>query len=51
MKLPPRSRRIALIAFIIALVAMLAVGFYLAATHQEARPDNAPAASASQPAR
>lgn len=38
MKLSPRSRRIALIAFIIALLAMLAVGFYLAATHQEARP-------------
>jgi hypothetical protein len=38
MKLSPRSRRIALIAFIIALLAMLAVGFYLAVTHQEARP-------------
>jgi uncharacterized protein YneF (UPF0154 family) len=51
MKLSPRSRRIALIAFIVALLAMLAVGFYLAVTHQEARPDTAPAASASQPAR
>ncbi len=38
MKLSPRSRRIALIVFIIALLAMLAVGFYRAATHQEARP-------------
>lgn len=48
MKRPPRYRRIALIAFIIALLAMLAVGFYLAATHQEARPATAPAGSAAQ---
>lgn len=46
MKLSPRSRRIALIAFIVALLAMLAVGFYLAATHQETRPDAAPATTA-----
>lgn len=46
MKLSARSRRVALIAFMIALVAMLALGAYLAATHQEARPDAAPASSA-----
>lgn len=51
MKLSPRSRRIALIAFIVALLAMLAVGFYLAATHQEARPDAASSASAAHPTR
>lgn len=45
MKLSPHSRRVALIAFIVALLAMLAVGFYLAATHQEARPDAAPASA------
>jgi hypothetical protein len=51
MKLSPRSRRIALVAFMVALLTMLAVGFYLAAAHQEARPDTAPAASTSPPAR
>lgn len=51
MKLSPRSRRIALIAFIVALLVMLAVGFYLAATHQEARPASAPGTSAARPAR
>ena len=51
MKLSPRSRRIALIAFIIALLAMLAVGFYLAATHQEARPVTTSTAQASSQTR
>jgi hypothetical protein len=41
------SRRIALIAFIIALLIVLLVGFYRAARHEEARPDSAPAASTS----
>jgi hypothetical protein len=41
------SRRIALIAFIVALLIVLAVGFYRAVMHEEARPDTAPAASTS----
>ncbi|WP_281851352.1 hypothetical protein [Dyella sp. GSA-30] len=41
------SRRIALIAFIVALLVILALGFYRAAMHEEARPATAPAGSAS----
>jgi hypothetical protein len=33
------ARRIALVAFLLALVAIIAIGFYRAATHQESRPD------------
>jgi hypothetical protein len=41
------ARRIALSVFLIALVCIIAVGFYRAATHQEARPaeNQAPAGS------
>ncbi len=49
MKLSPRSRRIALLAFMAALVAILVVGFYRAAVHEEPRPVTAPASSASSP--
>lgn len=45
MKLSRRSRRIALTAFILALVAIIATGFYRAATHQETRPATGPSAS------
>lgn len=38
MRLSPRSRRIALIVFIVALLVILAIGFFRAATHQEMRP-------------
>lgn len=41
------SRRAALIAFFIALLLILVVGGYRAATHEEPRPDTGPAASAS----
>jgi hypothetical protein len=41
------SRRIALIAFIVALLVILALGFYRAVMHEEARPATAPAGSAS----
>ncbi|HET6433876.1 hypothetical protein [Dyella sp.] len=51
MKLSPRSRRVALLAFIVALLAILAAGFYMAATDQETRPATAPADSAGPPAR
>lgn len=49
MRLSPRSRRIALIAFIVALLIILAIGFFRAATHQEMRPASDPAVS-DQPA-
>lgn len=39
-----RKRSMAFLFLIVATVAILTVGFYLGATHQEARPsDNAPA--------
>jgi hypothetical protein len=41
------SRRIALIAFIIALLILLSIGFYRAVMHEEARPETAPAAATS----
>jgi hypothetical protein len=41
------SRRVALIVFIVALLAILAAGFYRAVMHEEARPVTAPAGSAS----
>lgn len=41
------SRRIALIAFIIALLIILALGFYRAVMHEEARPATALAGSTS----
>jgi len=41
------SRRAALIAFIVALLLILAVGGYRAATHEETRPDTGPAEAAS----
>jgi hypothetical protein len=44
MRLSPRSRRVALIAFIVALLVILAIGFFRAATHQEARPASDPSA-------
>ena len=47
MKLSPRSRRIALIAFVTALLAILAAGFYRAAMHEEPRPEMTPSPSAS----
>jgi hypothetical protein len=41
------SRRIALIAFIVALLVILALGFYRAVMHEEARPATVPARSTS----
>jgi hypothetical protein len=41
------SRRIALIAFVVALLVMLGIGCYRAVMHEEARPATAPAGSAS----
>jgi hypothetical protein len=41
------SRRIALIAFFVALLVILALGFYRAVMHEEARPATAPAESTS----
>jgi hypothetical protein len=41
------SRRIALIAFIVSLLIILALGFYRAVMHEEARPTTAPAGSTS----
>lgn len=49
MKLSRRSRRFALIAFVIALLAIFAIGFFRAATHTEPRPDSSSSA-ASEPA-
>lgn len=42
------SRRIALVTFVIALLVIIAVGFYRAAMREETRPDTTPA-SAHQP--
>ena len=39
-------RRVALRVLLLGLIAILAVGFYLAATHQEARPEDASPATA-----
>jgi hypothetical protein len=39
------SRRTAWIVFVIALLAIISVGFYRAAIHEEPRPDTAPASS------
>lgn len=44
MKLP---RRLAWIVFVIALLLMIAVGFFRASMHDEARPASGPAPSAS----
>jgi hypothetical protein len=41
------SRRIALIAFLIALLIILAVGFYRASMHEEARPEASPTSASS----
>jgi uncharacterized membrane protein YdfJ with MMPL/SSD domain len=43
------SRRAALIVFIVALLAILAVGFFRATMHEDLRPEPAPATSAPQP--
>lgn len=43
------SRRIALIAFIAALLVIFAIGFYRASMHQEARPTQEPATASSAP--
>jgi hypothetical protein len=43
------SRRAALIVFIVALLAILAVGFFRATMHEDLRPEPAPATSAQQP--
>jgi isopenicillin N synthase-like dioxygenase len=43
------SRRAALIVFIVALLAILAAGFFRATMHEDLRPEPAPAASAQQP--
>jgi hypothetical protein len=43
------SRRIAWVAFVIALLVILAVGFYRASMHEEPRPVTTPPSSASAP--
>jgi len=43
------SRRIALLTFMVALVIILAIGFYRAASHDDPRPDTGTASPSSTP--